>query len=268
MDPETKEMTAMPTKHHHRLFAALGLALAVSLAAAAGAQADDALPGAREVVDRFVEAIGGAERLQSRTSVAMTGSFKVPAQGIEGGLQLWTQAPDRMLLEVEIPGYGKVRSGFDGTVAWMMDPAMGAQVLADKSAAQMRDQANFYSSLYRAEDYESLEVVGRADFQDTACWELAVVSSQGLASRHFFAVDGGLLLGMTQTQFSPMGEIPSTTALKEYREFEGLKLPTVLEQSMLGMQQITTIATVSFAPIEAAVFALPADIAALTTSEE
>lgn len=248
--------------------AAFGLAWILLLGAAATAPAAEELPSAREVVDRFVAAIGGAERMLERTAATLTGTFAVPAQGLQGKLQIWTAAPDLMLMEVEIPGYGKIRSGHDGSVGWMVDPAMGAQVLADKSLDQTRDQANFHSLLYRPGDYTSLEVVGRTDFQGTPCYELAVVSKSGLASQQYFAVDSGLLVGTTQKQYTPMGEIPSTTALKDYREFAGLKIATVMEQSMMGMQQVVTIESVTYEPLDAAIFALPAAVASLVEAGE
>ena len=64
-----------------------------------------------------------------------------------------------------------------------------------------------------------------------------------------------------------MGDIPTVTAIKEYREFEGIKMAAVTEQSMMGMTQVITIESVSFAPIDDAVFALPAEIAALVKTE-
>ncbi len=223
---------------------------------------------AREVVDRFLVKIGGAERLLQREAMTVTGVFAIPAQGLEGTLTMWSQAPDRLRMEIEIPGLGKIHSGYDGEAAWSIDPIMGAQVLTAESAAQMREQANFHSLLYRPEDYPTLTLEGVTDFQGTECFELTVVSKAGLQSQQYFAVDSGLLVGMAQTQYSPMGEIPSVSALKEYREFEGVLMATVTEQSMMGMQQIINLQTVSFAPIEPEFFAVPAEIAALLETQE
>jgi outer membrane lipoprotein-sorting protein len=253
------------TEKARRTAMALVLGLTAMLLVTPAAAAD--LPTAREVVDRFVAATGG-ELLLKRQSMTSHSTLKIPAQGLEGTVKTWIQAPDRMAMEMEIPGYGKVRTGYDGQVGWMVDPAMGAQLLTDKSLAQLGDQSNFYGQLYRPEDLESLTMVGVADFQGTACHEVRVVTGNGLEAQHFFAVDSGLLVGMQQTQHTPMGAIPSTTALKEYREFDGVQMATLMEQSMMGMQQIVTIDAVSFEPIDAAVFALPVDIEALLETAE
>ena len=203
----------------------------------------------------------------ARQFLSTTGTFAIPAQGLQGKLEVLTKAPDLMAMSVEIPGYGKIRSGYSGHTGWMIDPAMGAQVMADEPLAQMRDQANFWGALYRDEDYKSLTVVGRTEFQDTPCWELAVVTRNGMESQQYFAIDSGLLLGMQQTQHTPMGAIPSTTVLKDYREVDGVMVAMVMEQSMMGMAQVMTIESVSFEPIADEAFALPADITALVDKE-
>jgi hypothetical protein len=244
---------------------AVGL-LALPLVAPHAASAE-ALPEARTIVDRFLAAVG-AERLLERNSMTSSGTFTIPGQGLEGKLTIYAQAPRRISVETEIPGIGKMRSGFDGAVGWSVDPFTGAQLLADQALDQMRDQANYHALLYRAEDYPSLTVVGRTEFQGTPCWELEVVARSGLKSTHYFAVDTGLLLGMQFIQHSPMGEIPVTTVIKEYRDFDGLKIAAVSEQSMMGMQQIMTVESVSFADLDDAVFALPPDIAALLEAAE
>lgn len=242
-------------------FTALTLVVMAIALPVASVAAD--LPEAREVVDRYVAVIGGAERFLQHETVTTNGTFAMPAMGLQGTLSIWNQAPDKMLMEMEIPGYGKVRSGYDGEIGWMIDPAMGAQVLTNESLAQLRDEANFCGRLYRPADYSSLTVTGKAEFDSVACYQLAVVTTNGLESQQFFAVDSGLLVGVQQDQHTPMGKVPSTTVNKEYRDFDGLKIPAVIEQSTMGMQQVITIETVSFAPIDPAVFALPAEIAAL-----
>lgn len=242
------------------------LPVALSLAAPRTVAAE-ALPEARAIVERFHAAIN-ADRLLERDSMTTTGTFAIPAQGLEGKLTIHARAPRRLSVETEIPGVGKMRSGYDGQVGWSLDPFTGAQVLADQALDQLRDQANFHALLYRAEDYPSLTVTGRSDFQGTPCWQMEVVARSGLKSTHFFAVDSGLLMGMQFVQHSPMGEIPVTTAIKEYREFDGMKVAAVSEQSMMGMQQVMTIESVSFDDLDDAVFALPPDIAALVESDE
>jgi len=243
------------------------LLAAIPLLLAAAAPAQDAQPSAREVLDRFVEAVG-ARHLAEKTSMTTTGHFAIPAQGVQGPLTSYAKAPDEFVVTIEIPGYGTVRQGFTQGVGWSIDPATGAQILADKPLAQLRDQADYDAMLYRDEDFESLTLVGAAEFQGTPCWQIAVVSDAGLEAQHYFAKDTGLLVGMEADQHTPMGTIPSTTVIKEYQDFGGVKIAARSEQSMMGMQQVLTIESVSFEPLGDEVFALPPEIAALTAGAD
>jgi hypothetical protein len=238
------------------------LILAACTLPAVTALAQDGLPTAREVVDRFVETVGG-DKLSERSSMSSTGTFAIPAQGLEGPLTMHAKAPDHLLVEIEIPGYGKVRTGYNDSVGWSIDPATGAQVLTDQPLAQLADQANFFSLLYRDEDHESLTMIGEADFHGTACYQIEVVGKGGLSAQHFFSQESGLLVGMEADQYTPMGAIPTSTQIKDYQDFDGIMIATRSEQTMMGMQQVMTVTSVSFEPIDDAVFALPPEIEAL-----
>lgn len=229
-------------------------------------RADDALPSARAIVDRFVEVTGAAELVEKHDSMQTTGTFAIPSQGMSGKLQIQAKAPNLMLVRIEIVGFGEVLQGYDGKVGWTMDPASGPSLSEDMALAQLEDQANYYSSLYRAEDLESLELIGKEDFGGTEAYRIQSVSKRGVASTLFFSVESGLLIGNESVQYSPMGEIPTRSTISEYKDFGGVLVPTRTEQSMMGMQQVITIDSVSFEPIDDAAFALPEAVAGLVES--
>ena len=77
------------------------------------------------------------------------------------------------------------------------------------------------------------------------------------------ALDGGLLVASVNTQESPMGSVSVTTLLKDYKQFGAVRMPTRLEQEMMGQQQVITITAVEFDMVDDEAFALPAQIHAL-----
>ncbi len=239
------------------------LALLLALLVAGTVSAQDDPPTAREVIDRAIAAVG-AEKLTEKTAMTVRGTFSMPAQGLEGQLVTHAKAPDHLLVEVEIPGFGTSRQGYSDGVGWSIDPATGAQLLQDEALAQLADQANYYGSLYREEDLESLTMVGETEFQGTPAWQIEVVTANGMTQQQFFAQDTGLLIGLEAEQHTPMGVIPTTSMIGGYEEFDGVTLATETTQSMMGMQQIMSLEEVSFGPIDDAVFALPPEIAALS----
>jgi hypothetical protein len=236
-------------------------------AAATPAAADDHLPTAREVVDRYVEAINAREALEDVESIKSTGTFSIPAQGMQGELTMWQKAPDKMLTRITLSGIGEIEQGYDGEVGWSIDPMQGAMLLSGAMLDQVRDQANFRGMLYEEDDIDTLEMVGETEFQGEPAYEIRVVSTTGLETTQFFSVESGLLIGQKMEQQSPMGAVPVTQVIGDYQEFGGLLLPTTSTDRMMGMEQKMEITSISVEPIDDSVFAVPAEIEALAEPE-
>lgn len=248
----------------HRLTLALA-ACTILMAGLAQAQTDQ--PTVRQVLDRCVAATGG-DALADRTSMTVHGTFSIPGQGLSGAMVTRAQAPDKVLVNIEIPGFGTVRSGYRDGIGWSIDPAMGAQLMHDQALAQLQDQANFDANLFREEDYQSLSLQGEEVFSETPCWKVEVVSQAGLPSTYFFAKDSGLLIGIQAEQHTPMGPISATSFVSEYQEFDGVTMATRTEMRVMGTVQLITIESVDFEPLDDEVFALPPEIVALSTPQE
>jgi len=239
----------------------LGLVLAALLLPLSASAQD--LPTARQVLDDFVEAVGGREALTRHESVHTVGKFSVPGQGIEGGLEVWSAVPDRMLLRVEIPGLGEIRSGYDGTTGWTINPMTGPQLVEGKELEQLRAQADFYRNLYPAEDYTSMKVLEKADFGGRPAYKMELVRTTGVTTTEYFDVETKLLLGMEMEQETPMGPVPVTLRMEDYEDFEGFRIATRTVMEMMGMEQIMTVESVEYDNLEPDTFAPPESIQAL-----
>jgi hypothetical protein len=65
-----------------------------------------------------------------------------------------------------------------------------------------------------------------------------------------------------------MGQMPMTSVITEYKPFGGLMVPTVTRQRMMGLEQVMTIASVSFDAVDPKTFELPPAIAALAAQKK
>lgn len=223
------------------------------------------LPEARKIVDRYVEAIGGEDLIRSMNGQRIIGRMEVPAQGIGGDLEVYAAAPDKVLLKIEVPGLGAIASGFDGQVGWTINPAMGPMVLEDRQLDQMRQQADFYGALHREEFIASMETVEKTEFEGHAAYKVKVVTTWGEEYFEFFDAESGLMVGQQRTQASPMGDIPTTNVMSDYKEFDGLLVPTRSVQRMMGIEQVISVTSIEAWKPDAATFALPPEIKALMT---
>jgi hypothetical protein len=222
-----------------------------------------ALPTAAAVHARYVEALGGREALARQMFRRAVGRVELPAQGITGAIEIAAAAPDRMRTRVEIPGLGEILQGFDGTTSWIVNPAAGPMVQSGRALDQARQMADFHFLLHPERWVDSMEIVGAAEFGGRAVYELRIVLKTGEEYTEYYDRENGLLAGTRRMQSNPMGDLPTTSFVDDYREFGGVKTPMRARVQAMGLEQVITLDSVSHAPIPDSVFALPPAIQAL-----
>ena len=239
---------------------------AIALAACALAPAPAAaqqLPPAQQLVQRYLEAVGGRDALLAPRTTRTRGTFEMPAAGLSGDLEVVAGKPNRVSTTVNVPNIGSIRSGFDGTSGWALDPMMGARLLTGAELEAAREQADPLAAVRDPSTYTSMETVEQTTMGGQACYKVKVVSKSGRESFDCYAVDGGLLVASVNKQDSPMGSMEIVTLLSDYRQFGNVRMPTRLTQDMMGNQQVITITSVEFDVVDDAAFSLPAEIQAL-----
>lgn len=204
------------------------------------------LPSGRAVIDRYVQAIGGRDAVMRHSSIRYVGSFEMPAAGMKGNLTVVQAAPNRMAMTVDLPGMGQMVSGYDGTVGWSINPMQGPRVLEGKELEQLREDAGPAAMLRSPDRIRSAETVELTTMGGQACYKVKITYNSGRESFDCYSSETGLLVGMTQTQESPMGSVQVTTLFDDWKEFGGLKTATKLRQQMLGQEQVLTIDRLEF----------------------
>jgi len=225
---------------------------------------DPRLPAPREVIQRYVDAIGGEAMVRKPKSMTMAGTFSMPAAGLEGTFRLLSMAPDRQLQSVTLPGVGEIREGFDGRYGWAINPMTGPMLFDGAMLRQARFRADFYAPLHDPARYRTMETAGRVKFGELDTYELRLVTSEGDEIVEYFAVDSGLLVGFETTAETAMGPQTIRNSVHDYKDFSGLRLPTRIEQELgPGMTQTVTFTSITRDDVDPASFALPPEIRAL-----
>lgn len=239
------------------LAAAFALVMPLSLAA------QEDLPPARDIIDRYVEAIGGADAVESQPARRVLGRVELPAQGLSGDIEMLAAPPNKYVMTVDLSGIGVVRSGYDGETAWMIHPAMGPMLLDGLMLQQAKQQASMRSPLHPDEFIAELETVERVEWEGCDCYRVRVVTQWDEEYFEFFDVETGLLKGSIRDQASPMGEIETVTLVSDYQQIGDMRLPMRSTQRIMSMEQVLSFSEVSEIEPADSVFALPPEIEAL-----
>lgn len=238
------------------------LAAALSFVVPAMAAAQD-LPDAQDIIDRYVEAVGGREVVTAAMATRASGSLEIPGMGITGEMVVVRGPDGSMTTKVTIPGMGEMLSGYTGEVGWSMDAMTGARLLEGGELETMREQAD---PLYEARDaslFTSFETVGEKEYDGEACWEVHYVFKSNRESSECFSKDSGLVIASISTQESPMGSVEVVSRIGEYQRFGNMLVPTSVKQNMMGQEQIVKIGNVEFGDIDLSLLEPPTAILTL-----
>lgn len=236
------------------LAAALSLLLA---APAAGAQT------AAEIVARYGRVVDPDGRAAALVGVKSTGTFAMPAQGIQATIVSMQARPHRMATVITVPGLGEMRQGFDGTTAWANDPLQGPRIMMPAEAAGVRDGSDFRTITRDAALFTALELVGEAELDGERCHRVRHTWASGRVTTDCYSVATGLMIESQDVQESPQGKIAITVRISDYRAVGGVLMPHRMVSQMMGATQEITLTEVTAGALDAALFELPPAIKAL-----
>ncbi len=220
------------------------------------------LPTADAIFARAVTASGGADLIRMQTSRTQTGTIEMAAQSLKGTIVTKSVDPNMLLIETDIPSFGKIRQGVNGTVGWAIDPMRGASLMTADEVARITRESSIAAELNPAVGCDAPVVEEQTSFGGEPCFKVKLKCGQDVSSR-FYSVNSGLLIGSVASVKSSMGEFEVTTINKNFEAFSGRMIAKVQDNSMMGQVQTLTISAVDFGPIDPAAFALPPEIQAL-----
>lgn len=222
------------------------------------------LPTAKEVLERYAQAIGGKAAFKKHDSQHATGTVEMKAQGISGKMEVFAARPNKLLMKMTIAGVGEFNTGFDGKVAWMSSALTGPMLLEGKMGEQVATQADFDHALHDPADYTVMEMLGTEEFNGEECYKLKLVHRTGFESTEYFSKSTGLQRGFMATQESPLGPVTSTTLVTDYKQFGDLLMPSRISQKAAGVETVMTMDEMEFNKVDPKIFNLPPDVKALS----
>lgn len=235
------------------------LAVAVLLPALAVAQS---LPTPKELMDRHNAAAGGRAALDKHSSVHMTATMDMAAMGMQASMEVFKQKPNKFVQKITIAQMGDIMQGYDGTVAWTLNPMAGAQVLDGTVAEAMKSNADFFGSLQNDSIYSKAETLELTDFEGKKCYKVHLVRD-GRDGFEYFDQATGLIAGVSGSTQTAQGPIESTTVMQEWMDVDGIKFPKVLEQRTPNGPATIRFSAIEFDHVDPATFDLPEAVKAL-----
>jgi photosynthetic reaction center cytochrome c subunit len=220
-------------------------------------------PSADQILDRYIQALGGAQRLAGLTSFAGQGTYEgYDTYHVKVPMEIFAKAPGQRNL-VEHTQNGDSTTTFDGRFGWVAAVDKPVHLLALLFGSE-RDGAKLDADLCFPASIKQALGRWRSGFPVTTIEDREVQVIQGIAGggsrvKLYFDSKTGLLARQLRYSNTMVGTIPIQIDYSDYREVAGVKMPFHWVVTWTGGQSIVELNEVQAnAPIEAARFSKPA----------
>jgi photosynthetic reaction center cytochrome c subunit len=219
------------------------------------------VPSADQILDKYIQALGGAQRLASLTSFVAKGTY----QGYDtekSPVEIFAKAPGQRAVIVHSLG-GDSTTTYDGRFGWAAAPETDTPVpVLDLTAGDL-DGAKVDAELSfpgRIKQILSKWRVGfPATIDDRDVQVVQGSTAGGFTVKLYFDPKTNLLVRQVRYNNSPVGLIPTQVDYSDYREVAGVKMPFHVNVEWLDGRSTTELASVQpNVPVDAAKFAKPA----------
>lgn len=218
---------------------------------------------ADEVVNNYITAIGGIEKINSVKSAKMTGKFSAGSMDIS--FTRLYKKPMKMKMEMQIQGMTMIQA-YDGTMAWMLNPFQGSrepEKMSEVDAKSVKENADFEGTIVNyKEKGATIELIGKEDMEGTEVFKIKLTNKDGDVTNYYF--DSGSYLLLKESYKRKMGEkeVSVEVFYGNYKTVEGLLYPFSVEikspDSPMGGDQKAVMETMELnVPTEDADYVMP-----------
>lgn len=232
--------------------------------AAEGAPAA-ARPTSDQILDKYIQAVGGAEALQKVSSRVEKGTINFG--GRQFPAEIFAKAPDKRFSLVH-GANGDSITAYDGHTGWLGNGDRPPQEMSEAESNAFKLDADFRLATDLKQIFTQLRV-GRPDkVADKEANQLIGIRQGQPPVRLFFDAQSGLLVRMVRYAETPLGRNPTQVDYADYRDAGGVKIPyqwTVARPA--GRFTIKVDQVQQNVPIDDAKFAKPAEQAPKPTPQ-
>lgn len=214
-----------------------------------------------QIVQKHIEALGGADKLNAIQTLVVTGNASILGQ-TEAPLTIQVKRPNLLRLEMTFQGK-RIVQAFDGVTAWTINPMIGPEPResTDDDTRAAQESSDFIGGNlvdYKAKG-NTLELVDKEEIDGIAVYKLKITKKSG--SIEYDYLDAKSFLPVrTEGKRLQLGQvILYESKIANYKPVEGVLMPFSLTQLVNGRlaMKITIDKMAANVPVDEAVFKMP-----------
>ena len=180
------------------------------------------MPSADQLIDRYIQALGGASAIERITSREETGTMRLGGKSI--GIEIFDRAPNQQVLVRHLPTGDSIMV-FNGRDGWSSMPGRPVRDMRgpDLDAAQM--DADLHFPLHIRQIFAELRVEYPEIIADREAYVVSGARDGQPPVKLYFDEQSGLLERLVRYAASPLGLVPTRIDYGDYRNIDGVQTP-------------------------------------------
>ncbi|MGF1449490.1 MAG: hypothetical protein ACFB20_08750 [Opitutales bacterium] len=210
--------------------------------------------------ERYVEALGGEKALMAKKTRVMEGRAEFAAAGLTVPFRVFQKAPDRMRMEMEMPGgLGKTVQVVNGDTGWANDSIQGFRELDESDLRMLSRDADFYFDAHLAQTFPRRELLAPQEMGGILTEVVEAHTADGQKYVLYFGRASHLLVRMDlEVDLGVQGRLQTKNIFSDYREVDGIKVPYKITSQIAMGEMIITVRTIEHdVPVDDALFVAP-----------
>lgn len=198
------------------------------------------LPPAEQVFEKYIEAIGGEEKVHSIKNRRIVGTFLGEPFEFKANLRIWWESDGRFHQNVSEPAGLRYNIFANKPYTWVQVQDREPRFLGGMQRIELLDTADFYGEANYKNRYTEYKTVGKGKVLDQEVYVVKAVAKSGRPHMLYFNIETGLLVGTRAPTMNKDGKAREMVVrLGDYKPFGGVLYPTRLEQQFVGSKETT-----------------------------
>ena len=177
---------------------------------------------ASEVMNNYINSIGGRTLLESVNTLVSKAEVTIPGAPFRPQMTMKQMAPNKSSSKMEVNMNGQkmtlMKSSFDGETGYTEGQGQ-RKAMDEKQIDRAKAVKGIFEELYYSEDEIELISINSIDFKDA--YKVKIIEGEKISYR-YYGVDSGLLLSVEEQDDN--NNIVSTN-YSDYRDVNGIKFP-------------------------------------------
>jgi len=180
------------------------------------------LPSADQIIEKYIQAVGGADAIQKITSRVQKGTLVMGER--QATAEVISKAPNKRVATT-ITQNGPNVTAYDGHAGWMSGGNRPPRDMSQQENEAIAFDATFYLPLELKKMFNQLRVRPSDNIGRIAVYQVIGTNPGQPPVRMFFDKVSGLLIRTIRYAETPLGRNPTQVDYAEYRTDSGVKLP-------------------------------------------